>query len=465
MKAILGFLILPMLYHNSTTLSPVCDIADALNGASAKGDIIIGGLFHLHTQVESITNSTMLDLKCIKFDVFAFLQSQVMIHTIEMINKSPLLPNVTLGYEIYDTCADPTTAIKTVMRLMDDKSDSAENCIPLKCSYTNYNSTVKAVIGESHSEISIVIAHLLSVPLIPQISYESTSEILSQKTRFPSFLRTIPSDTYQSKAMAELALHLNWISVGAIGSDDEYGKYGVESFIDHAQELGLCVPFKEIVPAYMFREESSNHQKKIAEVIKNSSAEAIVLFTKPENVERIIQEAIKHNLTKTWIASDAWAISTKIAQIKGIETVGKIIGITCRRQTVPGFKNYIRNLLANDPPDSNFLRQYKEHYPPCSKKTEPNIQNSLTNTNSKTVNVSQCTDDNFLIQEIDTDIFFGVYLAINAVAQALAKLLRCDSTKCDRDFSFPTWEASNSPLLFLLITLFKLEIHVPMCDT
>lgn len=92
-----------------------------------------------------------------------------MIHTIEMINKSPLLPNVTLGYEIYDTCADPTTAIKTVMRLMDDKSDSAENCIPLKCSYTNYNSTVKAVIGESHSEISIVIAHLLSVPLIPQV--------------------------------------------------------------------------------------------------------------------------------------------------------------------------------------------------------------------------------------------------------------------------------------------------------
>ncbi|MGH0144413.1 UNVERIFIED_CONTAM: hypothetical protein FKN15_062028 [Acipenser sinensis] len=357
-----------------------------------------------------------------------------MIHTIEMINKSPLLPNVTLGYEIYDTCADPTTAIKTVMRLMDDKSDSAENCIPLKCRYTNYNSTVKAVIGESHSEISIVIAHLLSVPLIPQISYESTSEILSQKTRFPSFLRTIPSDTYQSKAIAELALHLNWISVGAIGSDDEYGKYGVESFLDHAQELGLCVPFKEIVPAYMFREESSNHQKKIAEVIKDSSAEAIVLFTKPENVERIIQEAIKHNLTKTWIASDAWAISTKIAQIKGIETVGKILGFTCRRQTVPGFKNYIHNLLANDPSDNNFLRQYKEYYPPCSKKTEPNIQNSLTNTNNKTVNVSQCTDDNFLIQEIDRDIFFGVYLAINAITDA-----NC-SKKCNPGYE---WKETN----------------------
>ncbi|XP_041102619.1 G-protein coupled receptor family C group 6 member A-like [Polyodon spathula] len=349
-------------------------------------------------------------------------------------------------------------AIKTVMRLMDDKSDSAESCIPLKCSYTNYNSTVKAVIGESHSEISVVIARLLSIPLIPQISYESTSEILSQKLRFPSFLRTVPSDTHQSKAIAKLALHLNLISVGAIGSDDEYGKYGVEGFLDHAQELGLCVPFKHIVPAYMFRNESSNHQKKIVEIIMNSSAEAIVLFTKPENVEGIIQEAIKHNLTKTWIASDSWVTSAKIAQIKGIETVGKIIGFTYRRKTVPRFKNYIRNLFANDPPDNSFLRQYKDCYPPCSKKPEPNIQNSLSNTNNETVNVSECTDDNFLIQMIDTDIFFGVYLAVNAVAQALGKLLICDSTKCERDFNFPSWEVSNSPLLFLLIILFKLEI-------
>ena len=63
-----------------------------------------------------------------------------------------------------------------------------------------------------------------------QVSYESTAEILSDKIRFPSFLRTVPSDFYQTKAMAHLIRQSGWNWIGAITTDDDYGRLALNTF-------------------------------------------------------------------------------------------------------------------------------------------------------------------------------------------------------------------------------------------
>ena len=109
----------------------------------------------------------------LSFDIQTFLKTRVMIYSIGVINKSPMLPNVTLGYEMYDTCGDVTTAIKAALRLMADRTNPSEQCLSLRSEQTASASSVKVVLGESHSEISIVVARLLALPLIPQVTLSS----------------------------------------------------------------------------------------------------------------------------------------------------------------------------------------------------------------------------------------------------------------------------------------------------
>uniref|UniRef100_UPI00398F1968 G-protein coupled receptor family C group 6 member A-like n=1 Tax=Pristiophorus japonicus TaxID=55135 RepID=UPI00398F1968 len=322
----------------------LCDIPDDIVGARAPGDIITGGLFPVHEKVENLANRTQPgSLNCSGFDLSTFLQAQAMIYSIEQIIL--LCYRVSkLGYEIYDTCSDAIAAIQVPTRCL-SKFNSSDSCVEVHCNYTDYVPIVKAVVGETFSEISIVVASLLALYLIPQVSYEASADILSDKIRFPSFFQTIPSDVHQTEAMAKLVNHFKWNWVGAIGSDDDYGQARMNSFISNAGKFNICIAFHKLISSYI------NHQDvnemsidQIAENIKNSSAEVIILFAKVPIVIQLFTTLIKQNVSKTWIASDSWSTSRQVASLCHIEKVGNIFGFSFKNGTIPNFVDYLQKL-------------------------------------------------------------------------------------------------------------------------
>lgn len=102
-----------------------------------------------------------------RFYIKGLSQALAMIHAVEMANSSPMLRrlNITLGYRIYDTCSDVTTALWAIQDLIRPFSDCDS---PTKSSYPVQPITV--VIGTSSSEISIAIARELNLLWIPQVS-------------------------------------------------------------------------------------------------------------------------------------------------------------------------------------------------------------------------------------------------------------------------------------------------------
>ena len=64
---------------------------------------------------------------------------------------------------------------------------------------------------------------LLEVWFRFQVSFFSTSTVLSNRDRYPYFLRTIPSDVNQAQAMVELVKLFNWTYVSVIYEESSYG--------------------------------------------------------------------------------------------------------------------------------------------------------------------------------------------------------------------------------------------------
>ena len=231
--------------------------------------------------------------------------------------------------------------------------------------------------------------------------------------------------------MAELVKKFNWQTVGIVGSDDEYGKYGSEGLVDNFYAMdNVCLDFKFILPANL-NLSNSDAQKQFTELmdtIGNSTAEAIILFTKESNVKLVLEAAIRKNLNRNWIASDTWSSSSDIKELPGIEAIGSFFGIAFKSHIVAGFADYVSSMVEEKP--SNPLWEYHtSNHPPC---VQEELNCSLTG--------NQCMDRRCLVHYILWNLSLNIYLAVEVIANALGSLMKCDSEQCQRNTSFTAYE-------------------------
>ena len=271
--------------------------------------------------------------------------------------------------------------------------------------------------------------------LFLQISYGSTSQLLSRKLKFPTFLRTIPSDEYQTKAIAELVKQFNWKTVAIVGSDDEYGKYGTDNLVRIFTEMDICIEFADILPGCFNKNTTQAHEwlDELVSRINTSSAEAIILFTKESNVALIMKAAIKYNFNRTWIAGDTWSTSLKLSAWPNIEKAGEVFGFISKRNEVPGFKDYVISMF--NVTTNAFIQHYLTQHPLCSNQSEEKRESSCSLTNN-----GQCLDPSCLATYIDQDMSYNTYLAVQVIAEGLRRLLKCDHHQCERSTNFTALE-------------------------
>lgn len=108
-----------------------------------------------------------------RFDPRAFRWALTMKLAVEEINNSSeLLPNHTLGYKIFDSCAYPLTGQRAALAVMNGPDEANR---PM-CSSA---SPMLAIIGESGSAQSIVVSRILQPFRIPMV-FSFLSLVLEQ---------------------------------------------------------------------------------------------------------------------------------------------------------------------------------------------------------------------------------------------------------------------------------------------
>lgn len=252
---------------------------------------------------------------------------------------------------------------------------------------------------------------------IVQISYASTADILSDKSRFPGFLRTVPSDVHQTSAMVQLLSERKWTWVGFLTTDGDYGRAALDSFISQATNSGICVAFTEILPDSL-----SNTRKleaKISHTVHtiqtNPKAKVIVSFAKPEHMKRVFSLLMELSTDqRLWIASDNWSMAGDVLSPEQLKHVGWVLGFSFKNKYITNFEEYVQSLELNSDAQSNnsFLKEF--------------YSSLATSVNASEANVSTATDK--LIASAQVGVVFSIQMAVNAIAQAAAFI--CKNVDC-----------------------------------
>nr|XP_021516216.1 G-protein coupled receptor family C group 6 member A isoform X1 [Meriones unguiculatus] len=424
-----------------------CHTPDDFVAITSPGHIMIGGLFAIHEKMLSTNDHPRRPQiqKCVGFEISVFLQTLAMIHSIEMINNSTLLSGVKLGYEIYDTCTEVTAAMAATLRFL-SKFNCSREAVAFQCDYSSYIPRVKAVIGAGYSEISMAVSRMLNLQLMPQVSYDSTAEILSDKIRFPSFLRTVPSDFYQTKAMAHLIKKSGWNWIGALTTDDDYGRLALNTFAIQAAANNVCIAFKEVLPAFL---SDNNIEVRINHTLEKIIAEAqvnvIVVFLRKFHVFNLFTKAIERKISKIWIASDNWSTATKIITIPNVKKLGKVVGFTFKRGNISSFHSFLQTLRLYPNNNNKPLREFAKVFSACKHIKDGDLSQCISNSSQATLtyDTAKTTENHFMRNDFlwhytEPGLIHSIQLAVLAIGHAIRDL--CQARDCQKPKSFQPWE-------------------------
>jgi hypothetical protein len=107
--------------------------------------------------------------------------------------------------------------------------------------WTEY-ANIDLFIGGLGSEVSESLQQLLQHNEIPQISYGSTSPALSKKDMYPTFVRTVPSDTMLVSGITELIEKYEWSMISILAINREFGQAGAAELYKALNGLNSGAP-------------------------------------------------------------------------------------------------------------------------------------------------------------------------------------------------------------------------------
>ncbi|XP_069387193.1 metabotropic glutamate receptor 7 isoform X4 [Paralichthys olivaceus] len=325
-----------------------------------EGDVTLGGLFPVHAR--GVPGIPCGDIK----KENGIHRLEAMMYALDQINgDEELLPNVTLGARILDTCSRDTYALEqslTFVQALIQKDTSDVRCTNGEPPVFVKPEKVVGVVGASASSVSIMVANILRLFQIPQISYASTAPELSDDRRYDFFSRVVPPDSFQAQAMVDIVQAMGWNYVSTVASEGSYGEKGVDAFMQLSREAGgICIAQSLKIP---HDHKPSDFDKIIRLLLDTRYARAVILFASDEDIRGILNaskraDQVGHFL---WLGSDSWgAKNSPIHQLEDA-AVGAVT-ILPKRATISGFDAYFTSrTLENNRRNVWFAEYWEENF-------------------------------------------------------------------------------------------------------
>ncbi|XP_054849740.1 vomeronasal type-2 receptor 26-like [Eublepharis macularius] len=344
------------------------------------------------------------------------------IFTVDEINKDPnLLPNITLGFRIYDSLLQGRSNYDIALSLLSTQNANIPN---FNCG-KQYK--MSAVVGGLSSEASIQVATILELYKIPQLTYVPVHPSLTNKIKIPFFYQMVPNEAMQFEGIVQLIRYFKWTWIGLVVSDNDSGEEFAQTFTPLLSKNGICVAFTEKAPILLltnFNGSTTNIFSKgnILQTMFATKANVIVAYGDIfsmhglQMVLHTYEVMTKKSIEKIWITTAQWDLSSRT--VRGDWNARFFHGslsITNHRNDIPGFRRFLQAFKLYQFP--TILMQWFWNTVFCCK---------CPNSRTPTINIRTCTGEEKL-ESLAEDVFelhmsgqsYSIYNAIYAIAHAL----------------------------------------------
>ncbi|CAH1227436.1 GRM3 [Branchiostoma lanceolatum] len=305
------------------------------------GNVTLGGLLSVHVTVGGEFCSVLRESGAVQ-------RMLSMAYAVNEVNRrDDLLPNVTLGFAIYDDCSTETMALVETLNFISTQG------LDSRCTGQLYPNLI-GVVGAENSGSTRMAAELLGLFHIPIISHFATSDVLNDMSLFPTFFRTVPPDRLQAKAIIDILVYFEWTYVSLIYSDDtSYGIEGMRKLQKEADAADLQICFAEIISVTAV---GTDYDEVIQQLRRDRNVKVVIMFSNFFDANQVFAAAKRNNATEefVWVGSDGWGVS--VEEIKGQEDAAlgalTVVPYSC---PVERFANYLKTLTVDSEPNNPWL--------------------------------------------------------------------------------------------------------------
>ncbi|XP_070544526.1 uncharacterized protein [Ptychodera flava] len=250
------------------------------------GKLQIAGLFAVHEQGDH-----RIECGSIREEGITYVEA--MLHAIDVINSnSSILPGITLGATVLDTCSSASQAVRELSPLLSGayfmSNDRPSSSVPV----------IAGVVGADTNEVTSSLVQTADSYKYSLVSYGATTSLLSNQAAHPFFLRTVPSDENLSDMLVDVITYFGWPYVSVVRSDDLFKKAAMETFMKKAETSHVCVTtIVEIgTPA--------DYNMAVEKLSNFGDTGAVVLFTNPTDTRNIVQKSASDGKGHLWLFTD-----------------------------------------------------------------------------------------------------------------------------------------------------------------
>ena len=312
------------------------------------GDINIGAVLSVHSStVPTKCSGDIRDTRNIQ-------NVEALHFALNEINSNKdILPGLKLGFVALDDCQSPDIALARAIQFMPRRISGSKDRINNVTNGADLFYEVPGVIGPYTSKLSIVVANVLNLWQLPQISQTATSDVLSDKTRFPYFFRMVPPDRYQVKVIASLLQYFNWTHISIVYSEGSYGRDGIKELKEILKKAAPSVCIEDTIEI-VYQSGPSDFLQVLKRLDNNDDVKIVVAYIELEDGVSLSTALIDAKLQNrfVWLGSDSISI-TLGDQPERCRSFPSSLSVEPQNREARSFRKYLERLRSGQARSDN----------------------------------------------------------------------------------------------------------------